>query len=123
LTIIIISVIITVIKHRSLNKVQEIIMADVKKTEEVDRIYSDNSVSRNFKGTGKEKIVFLNAERGRYLDEIEAYFEYHPGLKDASIILLNEIDVGMARSGNRNNAKEFGERLSRKRHSFCFCSP
>jgi endonuclease/exonuclease/phosphatase family metal-dependent hydrolase len=87
-------------------------MADVKKIEEVDRIYSDNSVSRNFKGNGKDKIVFLNAERGKSLDEIEAYFEYHPDLKDASIILLNEIDVGMARSGNRNNAKEFGERLS-----------
>ena len=91
---------------------QEISMRSIFDTEEVDRIYSDNSISCSYKGDCKIKIVFLNAERGRHLDEIEAYFKYHPDLKDASIILLNEIDVGMARSGNRNNVKELGERLS-----------
>jgi endonuclease/exonuclease/phosphatase family metal-dependent hydrolase len=57
------------------------------------------------------KLVVLNAQRGKYLDEIEAYFTYHPILKDVDIILFNELDIGMARSGNLNTAKELAQKL------------
>ena len=86
-------------------------MRDNENGKAVDRMYSDNSISTGYAGAEKERIVFLNAERGTHLDEIVAYFKNHPDLIDSSIILLNEIDIGMARSGNRNNAEELGRRL------------
>jgi endonuclease/exonuclease/phosphatase family metal-dependent hydrolase len=57
------------------------------------------------------KLVIFNAQRGKYLDEIEAYFTYHPILKDVDIIFFNELDIGMARSGNFNTARELAQRL------------
>ena len=57
------------------------------------------------------KVVVFNAQRGRYLDEIEAYFTYHPILQDADIILFNELDIGMVRSGNLDTVKELSQRL------------
>ncbi len=78
---------------------------------DINKIYSNNNISHKKVALGGIHVLFLNAERGTHLNEIEVYFKYHPQLKDAEIILLNEIDIGMARSGNRNNAKELGEKL------------
>ncbi len=77
----------------------------------MDEIYFDNSISKESSSAERIRIVFVNAERGKKLDEITAYLKHHPDLKEASIILLNEIDIGMARSGNLNIAEELGIRL------------
>ena len=77
----------------------------------MDEIYFDNSISKGSSSAERIRIVFVNAERGKRLDEITAYLKHHPDLKEASIILLNEIDIGMARSGNLNIAEELGIRL------------
>lgn len=58
------------------------------------------------------KIVLFNAERGKYIDEIDAYMKYHPVLKDADIIFFNELDKGMIRTGNRDTSLELSNKLS-----------
>jgi len=58
------------------------------------------------------KIVLFNAERGKYLEEIDAYMKYHPALIDADIIFFNELDKGMIRTGNKDTALELAGRLS-----------
>lgn len=73
---------------------------------EIVNTYYDESILPN-----SLKIVLLNAERGSYLDEIEAYMKYHPALKDADIIFLNELDYGLLRTGNINTTAELSKRL------------
>ena len=77
----------------------------------MEDIISDNSISCGYSIDEGLGVVFLNAERGKKYNEITAYLKYHPLLKNASIIILNEIDIGMARSGNKNIAYELGNRL------------
>jgi endonuclease/exonuclease/phosphatase family metal-dependent hydrolase len=57
------------------------------------------------------RIVHWNIERGKNFSAILHNLERHPDLKDPDIILLNEVDVGMARSGNRHTARELAETL------------
>lgn len=60
---------------------------------------------------GRLRIVHWNIERGKNLGAILHNFQSHPELGDADVILLNEVDVGMARSGNRNTARDLAEAL------------
>ncbi|MBI1816136.1 MAG: hypothetical protein HYR72_14255 [Deltaproteobacteria bacterium] len=57
------------------------------------------------------KIVVFNAERGNRFEGIYSLLTTHPALRDADILLLNEVDWGMARSGNRHVARELAARL------------
>lgn len=57
------------------------------------------------------RLVAWNIERGKLLDGIGAYVVSEPLLREADILLLSEVDVGMARSGNRDVARELGEAL------------
>jgi endonuclease/exonuclease/phosphatase family metal-dependent hydrolase len=50
------------------------------------------------------KAVHWNIEHGNWYDQIEAALTRHDELHDADIVLLNEVDLGMARSGNRDVA-------------------
>jgi endonuclease/exonuclease/phosphatase family metal-dependent hydrolase len=58
------------------------------------------------------RAVQWNIERGKHIDAIVDLFSTHPVLGLADIITLNEVDVGMNRTGNRNIAFELGSRLS-----------
>jgi hypothetical protein len=49
----------------------------------------------------KVHVVYFNAERGREWQKECSILQNHPKLTDASIIFLNEMDSGMARSGNQ----------------------
>jgi hypothetical protein len=49
----------------------------------------------------KIRVVYFNAERGREWQKECSILQYHPKLMGASIIFLNEMDSGMARSGNQ----------------------
>lgn len=77
---------------------------------ELDKLQISNLYKSDVK---KEwlKIIVLNAQRGIYLEEIITYLSYHPSLKNADIIFLNELDNGMVRSGNINTAAELSRRL------------
>jgi endonuclease/exonuclease/phosphatase family metal-dependent hydrolase len=57
------------------------------------------------------RAVTWNIERGNRLDALLGFFARQPVLLDADVVLLNEVDVGMARSGNRHVAREIAERF------------
>jgi len=58
------------------------------------------------------KIVAFNAERGSRYDGIRRLLEEDSRLRDADVILLSEVDWGMARSDNRHVARELAADLS-----------
>jgi endonuclease/exonuclease/phosphatase family metal-dependent hydrolase len=56
-------------------------------------------------------VVSWNIERGKHLDGIRSYLQANELLKSADVVILNEVDKGMARSGNRNVAAELADAL------------
>lgn len=59
----------------------------------------------------QHRFVAWNVERGIQLDgQLEA-LRSHPYLRETDVLLLTETDLGMARSGNRNVAKEIARAL------------
>jgi endonuclease/exonuclease/phosphatase family metal-dependent hydrolase len=79
--------------------------------------YTDNSlagVSSDSQKTGDApgfRAAVFNMERGAYLKQIIAYFTYHPMLRLADVVFANEVDWGMARTGNADIAREFAAAL------------
>jgi hypothetical protein len=65
----------------------------------MDEVEIDNSISPQKECTGPLKVVELNAERGRW------WMQSASLLKDADVIILNEMDIGMARSDNQHTAR------------------
>jgi endonuclease/exonuclease/phosphatase family metal-dependent hydrolase len=57
------------------------------------------------------RVVAWNIERGKELDGQIETLRTHEYLKDADVLLLTELDVGMARSGNRDVPMEIAEAL------------
>ena len=61
--------------------------------------------------SGFLRAVTWNIERGNRLDAIAAYLAENEAIRACDVLLLNEVDIGMARSGNRNVAAEIADRL------------
>ncbi len=59
------------------------------------------------------RAVHWNIEHGNRFAQIEAALTQHPELADADLYLLNEVDLGMARSGNRDVAADLARTLGR----------
>lgn len=57
------------------------------------------------------RVASWNIERGARLEGVKAVLAENPDLSQADIILLNEVDMGMARTGNRDIALELARRL------------
>jgi endonuclease/exonuclease/phosphatase family metal-dependent hydrolase len=57
------------------------------------------------------RAVCWNIERGIEFEGILHTLKNHPLLKEGDVFLLPETDLGMARSGNRNIARELAEAL------------
>lgn len=57
------------------------------------------------------RVVQWNIEKGKRLDAIIETLDSDETLRWADVILLNEADCGMLRSGNRHVARELAERL------------
>ena len=53
-----------------------------------------------------------NIERGMRLDSIISVLRDHPEMGQSDLLLLTELDYGMARSGNRFVAREIAEGFS-----------
>ncbi len=60
---------------------------------------------------GTVRALAWNLERGTRLDGILRSLREHPQLRDKDVLLLTELDHGMARSGNRFVARELAEGL------------
>jgi endonuclease/exonuclease/phosphatase family metal-dependent hydrolase len=59
----------------------------------------------------KLHIVAFNAERGTHFDAIVTLLHHEPHVGDADVLLLSEVDWGMARSGNRHVARDLATAL------------
>jgi len=73
---------------------------------------SDTSKDRVAAAPGRDiAAVAWNIERGLMFDGIVDALKHHDDLKGKDVLLLTELDHGMARSGNRFVARELAERL------------
>jgi len=62
-------------------------------------------------GTDSVRSLAWNIERGSRFDGIVNALKNNPRLRDRDVLLLTELDYGMARSGNRFVAKEIANEL------------
>ena len=59
------------------------------------------------------KAAHWNIEHGNRFPKVEAALTEHPELRDADVAFINEADLGMARSGNRDCLGELSRALGR----------
>ncbi|MCA9521643.1 MAG: endonuclease/exonuclease/phosphatase family protein, partial [Myxococcales bacterium] len=57
------------------------------------------------------RVAAWNIQRGTHLVELKRYLHETPRLRDADVLLLNEVDWGMARSNNLHVARELADHL------------
>jgi endonuclease/exonuclease/phosphatase family metal-dependent hydrolase len=62
---------------------------------------------------GRVLAVHWNIEHGNWYDQIEQALLTHPQLADADLHFFNEIDLGMARAGNRDVLADLARSLHR----------
>ena len=62
-------------------------------------------------GSDRLRLVHWNIEQGKRWDRIVAAAGDTPWLRKADLWTLNEVDLGTARAGNRDVARELAERL------------
>ncbi|HKA62115.1 MAG TPA: endonuclease/exonuclease/phosphatase family protein, partial [Methylomirabilota bacterium] len=60
---------------------------------------------------GKLRAVHWNIEHGNRYAMVEGALREHPALSDADLVTLNEVDLGMARAGNRDVATDLARAL------------
>lgn len=60
---------------------------------------------------GQLRAVAWNVERGKQFSSVVATLTEHPELRGADLVLLNEVDIGMGRSGNLNVPRELARAL------------
>jgi len=70
----------------------------------------DHDREQSHNGT-RLRVGHWNLEHGNRFDAIARALETHPALAGADLVTLNEVDLGMARSGNRDVARELAARL------------
>lgn len=57
------------------------------------------------------RVACWNLERGTHLERIVDELKNHPFLSDHDLLLLTEVDHGMARSGNKHVTRELAEAM------------
>ena len=92
-------------------------MEYTKQIPNLDKIEIDNSISKGCTWQdGKSqkptiKVLGWNAERGGYYDKFYNLIQEKKELQEPLVILLNEMDIGMARSGNVHTARRLALQL------------
>lgn len=74
-------------------------------------VVQEDFASGTPRGCGSIRALAWNIERGNKLDGILEALKSHVQLKEADLLLLTEVDHGMARSGNRHIAREIARGL------------
>jgi len=82
---------------------------------EVERVLGA-VVREDFRARGEEarpslRATAWNVERGARLEGVAAALGRHEVLRESDVLLLTELDYGMARSGNRRAARELARAL------------
>lgn len=62
---------------------------------------------------GIVRAVHWNIEHGNWYDQVEYALLTQPQLADADLLMFNEIDLGMARAGNRDVTADLSKALGR----------
>jgi endonuclease/exonuclease/phosphatase family metal-dependent hydrolase len=75
------------------------------------QIWQEDLASAPAPATGPLRIVAWNIERGIHVDAITSILRDHPLLGEADVLLLSELDWGMARTGNRFVARDIASAL------------
>lgn len=57
------------------------------------------------------RVVHWNVEHGNRYEQVERALLEHPALAHADVVMCNEIDLGMARAGNRDVTGDLAEAL------------
>jgi endonuclease/exonuclease/phosphatase family metal-dependent hydrolase len=65
------------------------------------------------------RAVAWNIERGKRWRDVAGLLREHPELVDAELVLLNEVDIGMGRSGNVNVPRELARALG---YNYVYCN-
>lgn len=73
--------------------------------------FSDAKTPRRRNAENFVSALAWNIERGSIFEGIVEALKNHPQLKDKDVLLLTELDYGMARSGNRFVARELAKEL------------
>lgn len=77
------------------------------------RVHRYEAVAPPAGATGRVRAVHWNIEHGNRYAEVESALLTHPDLRDADLLLFNEIDLGMARAGNRDVTGDLARALGR----------
>jgi endonuclease/exonuclease/phosphatase family metal-dependent hydrolase len=84
--------------------------AEIRQLLDQPRVYRCESVRPRLRSF--LRVVEWNIQRGSHLDGIVEVLTEHPVLRFADLVLINELDDGMIRSGNMNIALELSRTLS-----------
>jgi endonuclease/exonuclease/phosphatase family metal-dependent hydrolase len=91
---------------------------------EIDRVlghtWQEQFAAPNQQASGSIRVVAWNIERGLRLEGIIEVLREHPSLRNSDVILLSELDWGMARTHNRFVAREIASAL-RMNYAFAPC--
>ncbi len=79
--------------------------------EELPRDAAQENPKSKIQNPKSVAAIAWNIERGNIFEGIVDALQHHDQLKDKDLLLLTELDYGMARSGNRFVAREIAERL------------
>jgi endonuclease/exonuclease/phosphatase family metal-dependent hydrolase len=74
-------------------------------------VVQENFAPQTLEEKDSVSALAWNIERGNMFKGILNALENHPQLKDRDLLLLTELDYGMARSGNRFVARELAQNL------------
>ena len=77
----------------------------------LNAVVQENFAPQIFEQSATVKALAWNIERGSRFAGIAAALENHPQLKDRDVLLLTELDYGMARSENRFVARALARKL------------
>ena len=86
----------------------------------LNSIVQENFAARTLEEKDSVSALAWNIERGNMFEGILDALANHPQLKDRDLLLLTELDYGMARSGNRFVARDLAEEL-KMNYAFAPC--
>jgi endonuclease/exonuclease/phosphatase family metal-dependent hydrolase len=77
----------------------------------LERVWQENFAVSPLPGSNSIHAIAWNIERGKAVDDVIYFLQWQPSLQNADILLLSELDWGMARTGNRFVAREIASAL------------
>jgi endonuclease/exonuclease/phosphatase family metal-dependent hydrolase len=95
-------------------RIEAVLSAPIVTTADPGRTAASASRTRpadGAEGGQRVRAVHWNIEHGNHYQHIESALCGHAQLADADLVLLNEVDLGMARSGNRDVAADLAAAL------------